>query len=143
MSCHRKDSNLSLTRSSVKCITNYATMAYLLIWFIFLLFLSLFFFFLFFFTKKRGEGKQEYGGRANRTPLAVMQTQCNTTILYPLFIIYTICFICPLFYFSFLQFFLLFLFLFFFKKKKTREGQRRTKRNREKQENHRMYSQNK
>ena len=44
-----------LTRSSIKCITNYATLAFVMV----------------------------SGGRANRTPIAMMQTQYNNPYIIP------------------------------------------------------------
>ena len=54
-SCQRKDSNLSLPRTSVQCITNYATLAICI-----------------------------FGDSWNRTSVAMMQTPRNAIILYPL-----------------------------------------------------------
>lgn len=51
--CQRKDSNLSLPRTSVQCITNYATLALY------------------------------FGDSWNRTSVAMMQTPRNAIILYP------------------------------------------------------------
>ena len=75
MLCQRMDSNQSLTRSSIKCITNYATLATRgWIWVFHLVNLY----------------HEDFGDSWNRTNIVMMQTQRNTTILYPLFMSYLV-----------------------------------------------------